>query len=54
MMHDLHLPRPSAEHLLRRISDHLALLRPSDWATSLIASRLGPVLMLEQATMPAR
>ncbi|MEL6126106.1 MAG: UbiA prenyltransferase family protein [Pseudomonadota bacterium] len=53
MMHDLHLPRPSAEHLLRRISDHLALLRPSHWAKSLIAIPIGPVLMLDQATMPA-
>lgn len=48
----LRLPH-STEHVARRASDHLALLRPSHWAKSLIAIPIGPALMIGDATASA-
>ncbi|POF30578.1 UbiA prenyltransferase family protein [Roseibium marinum] len=53
MTHEIGLFRPSSDHLVRRLWQHLALLRPSHWCKSLIAIPIGPALMIGDATGPA-
>ncbi|MGP9820846.1 UbiA prenyltransferase family protein [Salinarimonas sp. NSM] len=52
MIRDLHPVRHPVDHLVRRVGDHLALLRPTHAAKSLVAISIGPALMLGQATLP--
>ena len=50
MHHVVVLSRPFHDRLLRRVSDHLSLLRPSHWSKSLIAVPVGPLLVLDEST----
>lgn len=51
MTHDIHIPRPVQDHAIRRVMDHLTLLRPAHWTKSLIAIPIGPALMIGDATL---
>ncbi|WP_372424457.1 UbiA prenyltransferase family protein [Salinarimonas chemoclinalis] len=53
MIRDLQHARHPVDHLVRRVGDHLALLRPTHAAKSLVAISIGPALMLGEATLPA-
>ena len=51
MNYEIHLPRLSYDRLLRRVSDHISLMRPTHWSKSVIAVPIGPLLMLHQSSV---
>ncbi|MGJ3262825.1 MAG: UbiA prenyltransferase family protein [Salinarimonas sp.] len=53
MIRDLEQSRPPTDQLIRRVADHLALLRPTHATKSLVAISIGPALMVGGATLPA-